>query len=281
MANGYTVDSSYLETMQIHLIEGRWFNAGDTGESGPVCVVSRDFVQQYISGRSAVGKHVINAGDPDPENGMEIVGVVGQVRDNREARIGGSFPAIYSPVQQNQRSFTIAIRSPRPAPEVIALVREKVKELDPALPLYRMGSMEDIISASFNERRMIMLLLCSFAGLALILSAIGIYGVLAYDVSKRTHEIGIRGAIGATDKQIITMVLRQGLWKAGIGLAIGLAGAFYLSGFMSSLLFDVQPTDTLAYVSVSILLLLVALLASYLPARRAARIDPIIALRSE
>ncbi|MBN2319962.1 MAG: FtsX-like permease family protein, partial [Acidobacteria bacterium] len=164
---------------------------------------------------------------------------------------------------------------------VVTLIREKVKEIDPTLSLYQTGSMEDIISSYFIERRAIMLLLCSFAGLALLLSAVGIYGVLAYDVSKRTHEIGIRGSIGATDKQITRMILRQGLWKAGVGLAIGLAGAFYLSGFMSSLLFDVKPTDTIAYVSVSVLLLLVALLASYLPARRAAHIDPIIALRSE
>jgi putative ABC transport system permease protein len=126
-----------------------------------------------------------------------------------------------------------------------------------------------------------MLLLCSFAGIVLLLCAVGIYGVLAYDVSKRTHEIGIRRAIGATDKQITALILRQGLWKAGIGLVIGMASAFYLSNFMTSLLFDVKPKDPLAYVSVSFLLLLVALFASYLPARRAARIDPIIALRSE
>ena len=141
--------------------------------------------------------------------------------------------------------------------------------------------MEDIIGASFNERRMIMLLLCSFAGIALILSAVGIYGLLAYDVSKRTHEIGIRGAIGATNKQIITMVLRQGLWKAGVGLLIGLAGAFYLSKFMTSLLFEVEPIDPLTFVLVPVLLLAVAVLASYIPARQASRIEPARALRTE
>jgi hypothetical protein len=227
--NEYRVDSSYLETMQIPLIEGRWFHAGDTGDSRPVCVVSQDFVRQYISGRSAVGKHVtFNTQEPE-ENWPEIIGVVGQVRElNLEERMGASLPVIYHPVRQCQESLlgiTIAIRSQRPAPEVVALVREKVKEIDPLLPLFGTGSMEDIIRASFNERRIIMLLLCSFAGMALILSAVGIYGVLAYDVSKRTHEIGIRGSIGATDKQITWLILRQGLWKAGIGLAIGLAGA--------------------------------------------------------
>jgi ABC-type antimicrobial peptide transport system permease subunit len=164
---------------------------------------------------------------------------------------------------------------------VIALVQEKVKALNPILPLYGTGSVEDKISASFNERRMIMLLLCSFAGLALILSAVGIYGVLAYDVSKRTHEIGIRGAIGATHRQIITMVLRQGLWKAGIGLLIGMVGALYLSKFMTSLLFEVKPIDPLTFILVPVLLLAVAVLASYIPARQASRVDPALALRTE
>jgi putative ABC transport system permease protein len=177
--------------------------------------------------------------------------------------------------------ISVLVRSQRPVHEVITLLREKVREIDPALPLYQTGSMESIISTSYNERRAIMLLLCGFAGLALILSAVGIYGVLAYDVSKRTHEIGIREAIGATHKQIITMVLRQGLWKAGIGLLIGIVGALYLSRFMTSLLFEVKPIDPLTFVLVPVLLLVVALLASYIPARQASRIEPARALRTE
>jgi ABC-type antimicrobial peptide transport system permease subunit len=126
-----------------------------------------------------------------------------------------------------------------------------------------------------------MFLLAAFAGLALFLSALGIYGVLAYDVSQRTREIGVRGAIGASHGHIIAMILKQGLWKAGVGVVIGLVGAILLSRGMTSLLFEVKPTDPVVYLAVSLVLIAVALLASYLPARRAARIDPIVALREE
>src|SRR3954466_9656085 len=126
-----------------------------------------------------------------------------------------------------------------------------------------------------------MLLLAAFAGLALFLSSLGIYGVLAYDVSQRTREIGIRGAIGATRDQIVGMILKQGLWKSGLGIVLGLAGAFLLSRYMKSLLFGVQPTDPIVYAAVSAVLIAVALSASYLPARRAAKIDPLVALRDE
>lgn len=141
--------------------------------------------------------------------------------------------------------------------------------------------MESVIDMHLNNRRGIMLLLAAFAGIALLLSAIGIYGVLAYDVSQRVREIGIRGALGATRQQVMTLILRQGLWKTTAGLVLGLGGALLLSRYMTSLLYDLQPTDPLAYAAVSILLLGVALVASYLPARRAARIDPIVALRNE
>ena len=141
--------------------------------------------------------------------------------------------------------------------------------------------MESIVSTSFDERRSILLLLGSFAGIALLLSAVGIYGVLAYDLSQRTHEIGIRGAIGATRNEVTMLILRQGLGKAGIGLVIGIVGAFQISRFMTSLLFEVKLMDPAAYVGATLLLLLVALLACYIPARRAAHMNPITSLRHE
>jgi putative ABC transport system permease protein len=183
--------------------------------------------------------------------------------------------------QQTSGGFNLLVRSQRPATEILAAMRQKLREIDPALPLYNTGTLRDTLDLMLLPRRAIMTLLAVFSGLALILAAVGLYGVLAYDVTQRTREIGIRGAIGASRAQIVAMILRQGLRKTAVGLAIGVGGAFYLTTFLRKLLFDVQGTDSLTYVGVTALLLLVALLASWLPARRAAKVDPMVALRSE
>jgi ABC-type antimicrobial peptide transport system permease subunit len=164
---------------------------------------------------------------------------------------------------------------------VVTTLRNKLREIAPSSPLFDAGPLEDALDSSFDNRRAVMLLLAAFAGLALFLSALGIYGVLAYDVSQRTREIGVRSAIGASHGQIANLILRQGLWKAGIGVALGLVGAALLSRSMTSLLFNVQPTDPVVYAAVALVLICVALLASYLPARHASKIDPLIALRDE
>jgi ABC-type antimicrobial peptide transport system permease subunit len=164
---------------------------------------------------------------------------------------------------------------------VVSALRNNVRAIDPALPLFEAGSLNEVVDSSFDNRRAVMLLLVAFAGLALFLSALGIYGVLAYDVSQRTREIGVRSAIGASRGQIVSLILQQGLWKGGIGVVLGLIGAALLSRSMTTLLFNVRPTDPAVYAAVSCVLIAVALLASYLPARRAARIDPLVALRDE
>jgi ABC-type antimicrobial peptide transport system permease subunit len=191
-------------------------------------------------------------------------------------------PFVYQVVQGGRPGgFTLFVRTDRPAGDMVSALRAKVRAIDPALPLFDAGSLEEAVDSSFDNRRAVMLLLAAFAGLALFLSALGIYAVLAYDVSQRTREIGVRTAIGASRGQISSLILRQGLWKGGIGVVLGLIGAALLSRSMTSLLFNVRPTAPAVYAAVSFVLIGVALLASYLPARRASGIDPLIALRAE
>jgi predicted permease len=281
---------SYLETMQMPLVEGRWFNDVDAYTHRPVIVVDQ-IARRFFAGRSAVGQHLtFNYPPPEKiEDWMEIVGVVGHVRDpGLEEQIETSLFYVYFPWKMTMFSnneISVLIRSERPTSEVIALLRETVKKVDPALLVFQAQPMERAISNSLGtnleSRRGIMLLLICFACIAVLLTAVGIYGVLAYDISKRTHELGIRTAIGATRKQIVWLVLWQGMKKAGVGLILGIIGALLMSRFMASFLFDVQPTDPLTYLLVSILLISISMLASYLPALRATRIEPMNALRVE
>jgi putative ABC transport system permease protein len=273
---------SYLETMRIPLIEGRWFTDAEIKENRPVCVVDKDFARRFFADRSAIGGRLNADFFPrKPEDLPEIIGVAGNVRHNGPEEKTHQ-PYLYFPLPHVQGDVvSVFVRSSRSTSDTIAMLQEKVKLLDPALPALQADSMENVIDDSFGFRRFIMLLLCCFAGIALLLAAVGIYGVLAYDVSQRTHEIGILGAIGATSQRVAVRILRQGLWKAGIGLAIGLAGALCLSHLMTDLLFEVKPSDPISYGTMSVLLLLAALLASYLPARRAAGVDPADALRYE
>ena len=274
---------SYLKTMRIPLRGGRWFNDSDM-EKGRVVVVDESFARRYFAGRNAVGQRlVLNAPPPQKdEDWLEIVGVVGNVRHNGVDYKSGQ-PFLYLPLTQTPfyGMMSVLIRTARPVSEVVALLREKVTALDPELPVYATAPLTGVISDSVSNRRGIMLLLGSFAGIALLLSAVGIYGMLAYDVARRTREIGIRSALGATRPQVVALILRQGLWKTGLGVIAGLAGAAVLSRFLTSLLFEVQPIDQLVYAAVALLLAAVAAAASWLPARRAAKVDPVIALRAE
>lgn len=271
----------YFDAMGIRLLDGRMFNADDLRPGARrVFVVDENFAKKYFPGRSPVGE-VMDTKNPNqpPETWPTIVGVVSAAKLNGlEDRSG--LPFVFVPMAAGS-AFSMVLRTSRPASEVIPLMREKLRSVDPSLPLYITGSLQENLDGMLANRRGVMWLLGAFAGIALLLSAIGIYGMLAYDVSQRTREIGIRGAIGATRAQIVAMILRQGMWKAGLGLVVGLVGAFSLSRFMSSLLFEVRPWDPLAFATVTGLLLAVSLLASWLPARRAAKVDPMVALRVE
>ena len=277
------VTPGYLQTMGLTLLEGRFYEERDLAPGQRLFVVDQSFAQKFFPNRSAIGGRFTFGNRPEKDADWPvIIGVVKDVPHNGVEEKSGN-PFIYQIMGQGGRpgGLTLFLRSERPTADLVAAMREKVRAIDPAVFLFDTGSLAKVVSSSFDSRRAVMLLLVAFAGLALFLSALGIYGVLAYDVSQRTREIGVRGAIGASREQIIGLILKQGLWKAGVGIVTGLLGAVLLSRYITSLLFAVKPTDPIVYVAVSLTLLIVALLASYLPARRAAAIDPLVALRDE
>ena len=247
-------------------------------------IVDRTFAERNFPGRSALGEEVAFGAGPFGADfhWPRVIGVVDRVNVvGLEERDGLAFVYTMMGPQQTSPGFNLLVSSRRPAADILAAMREKLHAIDPALPLYNTGTLRETLDLLLLPRRAVMWLLAVFSGLALLLAAVGLYGVLAYDVTQRTREIGIRGAIGASRAQIVMMILRQGMGKTGLGLAIGLGGAFYLTQFLSKLLFDVQGTDPFTYLGVAVTLLVVALLASWLPARRAAKVDPVIALRAE
>lgn len=277
------VTPGYAETLGLKLLEGRFYEEADRDPKRRVFVVDDSFARKFFPGKSAIGGRFSFGPRPEkPEDWPTIIGVVRDIPHNGVEEKSGN-PFIYQVMPQDARpgGLTVFVRTDRRPEELIPVLRAKVKQLDPTIFLYEVGSMEKVVGASFDNRRAVMLLLAAFAALALFLSSLGIYGVLAYDVSQRTREIGVRGAIGAAPGQIVGLILRQGIWKAGVGVAIGLVGASLLSRSMTSLLFGVAPTDPAVYAAGALVLILVALVASYLPARRAAKIDPLVALRDE
>ncbi|HUG09497.1 MAG TPA: ABC transporter permease [Opitutaceae bacterium] len=277
------VTPGYAETLGLRMLEGRFFEESDMGtEQQQRFVVDESFAKKFFPNGSAVdGRFVFGNRPEKPEDWPSIIGVTSVVPHNGVEEKSGN-PYIYQLMRGGRPGgLTLFLRTERPAADVISSLREKLVALDPGIALFDTGEMTKIVDSSHDNRRAVMLLLAAFAGLALFLSALGIYGVLAYDVSQRTREIGVRGAIGASHGQIVGLILKQGLWKSGIGVLIGLVGALFLSRAMTSLLFEVKPTDPVVYAAVALVLIAVALVASYLPARRAARIDPLVALRDE
>jgi len=277
-----TITPGYFETLGLKLIAGRFYTDADMDPKRRHFVVDESFARRYFPDGNALGGRFTFG--PRPEKDEEwptIIGIVKDVPHNGVEEKSGN-PFIYQVVQGGRPGgLTLFLRTTRPTGDTLTALREKMRAIDPGIALFDTGTLEQAIGSSFDNRRAVMTLLATFAGLALFLSALGIYGVLAYDVAQRTREIGVRSAIGASHGQIVGMVLKQGLWKSGLGVAIGLVGAFFLSRSMTSLLFNVKPTDPAVYGAVALLLIGVALLASYLPARRAARIDPLIALRDD
>lgn len=284
----YIVAPRYLETMQIPLLKGRHLSQADSAEAPAVAVIDEKLARRYWPGEDPIGKRLrfdpLDAESPWHANltsgWIAVVGVAGTVRGDGLWEDGA--PVLYLPYQQNpSRMMHLVIRAERDPLRLANAVQSKVWEVDPDQPLSFVRTMEEVPAWALSERRLMMQLLTVFAALATLLSTTGIYGVISYAVSQRTREVGIRMALGAQRGQVARMVIAQGLKVALAGVAIGIAGALALTRFLSSQLYGVTATDARTFGVACLFLILVALLACYLPARRASRVDPISALRHE
>ena len=271
------VGGDYFRSMQIPLVAGRLFNDGDTATSPPVVVIDQYLVNKYFSKRSPLGQQIRRGGPDSPP--FTIVGVVGTINSIDLGQPVAKERLYYPVTQQPRPSMAVVLKTGLNPGTLVAPVRAAVQSVDPEQPIADVRTMDQWIARSLETRRAPMLLLGLFGAVALVLSAIGIYGVLAFGVAQRVREFGIRQALGADRRTILSLVLKQGLLTVGIGIGLGLAGSTLVTRYLQSLLFGVGAHDPVVFVGVSALLLVVGLAACYLPARRATQIDPMVALR--
>jgi putative ABC transport system permease protein len=277
------VAGDYFATFKTPLLRGRVFNERDTKDSPRVVIVDQAMVDQYFPGEDPIGKRIaVDAGNDDEGNVMgEIVGVVARMRFHAVDEMA-PLPVIYCSLAQAQRtSLTLFVRSTSGLASLQRPIRDAVASIDPAQPVYDARPMFDRVQETWGTQRLLSFLFSVFAGLALTLATIGLYGLLAYTTLKRVREIGVRLALGARPSQILTLILSHGMQLLLIGSAIGLAGAIAVSHFLQRLLFEVSGVDPRIYLEVGAVLLSATFLACWVPARRASRVDPIVVLRSE
>ncbi len=273
----------YFQTMGIPLVKGRFFDARDTAEAPLVAIVSEALARKYWPGEDPVGKRITFDRIPNTQDSRwrEVVGIVGHVRS--EGLEGESRGQYYVPYAQrpNSPDLFLVVRTDAEPSSLAPSVRGAVAAVDRDLPVYRVTTMEKLVGESLAQRRFSMFLFGVFAALAMALAVVGLYGVMSYGVAQRTHEIGLRMALGAQGRDVLRMIVGQGMGLVAVGLVIGLGGAWALTRLMKSLLFGITATDPLTYAGIALLLAAVAFLASYLPARRATKVDPMEALRYE
>jgi putative ABC transport system permease protein len=292
------VTPDYFSTMNIPLQRGRYFNDRDDrswiagrdlsklneGERGiagvNVIVIDEEFARRYWPGEDAVGKRVRLGNRPEAPL-LTVVGVVGRVKMEGLSQDSKRVQGYFSFAQMPFSGMTVIAKGTSDPNQLVASMRQQVRNVDPDQPIYNVRTMNEIRSDSVAPERLNLTLLTIFAGIALVLAIVGIYGVMSYSVTQRTHEIGIRMAIGARPRDVFRMVIGHGMMLTLIGVAFGLVGAFRLTRLMATMLFGVEPTDPATFAVIAILLTLVALLACYLPSRRATKVDPVISLRYE
>ncbi len=276
------VTPGYLETLRVPVLTGRGINSGDRHGAPRAALASQSLVDRYYPDKDPIGQQIqVGFGwGYGPEEPWVIVGVVGDIRSSRVTR--APRPEIYVSQAQLAASFmSVMVRTGQGVPDVLPAIRREVRAIDPNVPLRRIEMLEETVDRQFGPARFYMMLLAVFAAVAVILSGIGLYGVIAYLVSQRTREIGIRIALGANGSDVIRMVLSQGIKPAVVGIALGVAGAFWGSQVLQSLLYNVETSDVTTFAGVTAVLFSVAILAIWMPARKASRIPPVEALRME
>src|SRR5262249_14746864 len=269
--------------MGIPLLAGRDINETDTKQSPNVAVINEVFAQRHFAGENPLGQRIkLQGQERDP---LLIVGVAGNVRHfglGEPPRPEAYVPFLQNPLSKTyERSMTIVARTKGDPGAVAGSLRAALTSLDKSLPIYALKPMTEYLRDSLSRQRFNLILLSVFGGVALALAAVGVYGVISCGVAQRTHEIGIRLALGAKRHDVLKLIVTQGLKPVLLGVVIGLGAAFSLTRWIETLLFGVRPTDPLTFAGISLLLIFIALLACWIPARRATKVDPMTALRRE
>jgi putative ABC transport system permease protein len=279
-----SISPAFLDVLRTPLIQGRGFSEADQSKTQPVAMVNETLARKFWTNGDAVGEH-IRIGGPRRQDGtpvpwMTIVGVAGDLKSN--GLDSATAPRIFVPIsQQPSYDAVVYLRSSADPGALGDLVRSEVQSVDPSVPVFGVRTMDALMTDYLAQRRFALELLGTFAGVALLLASIGIYGVMAYTFSRRINEIGIRMAMGAQRHDILKIAVGEGLLIVVFGLAAGLLGSLVLTRFLQTMLFNVKPGDPATFLAISLLLALVTLLACFVPARRASRVDPLIALRHE
>jgi putative ABC transport system permease protein len=272
------VSDDYFDTMGIRLLRGRRFDRRDATGASETVVINQTFARRFFGDNDPIGTRVKQGWPEDKTPWREIIGVVNDVRMN--SLQGDPTLQAYLPVRQmGQPSGAFVLRTSTDAAALGRSIEAAVHEVDANLPLFNIQTMDDIVGAAIGNERLTMMLLIAFACLALLMAAIGVFGVTAYSVSQRTHEVGIRMALGAKPSSVLAMILRQEMSACLIGIAVGIGGALFLASLLESLLFGVTARDSVTLTVAALVLLFVTLIACTIPARRATRVDPATALR--
>ncbi|HEY7545022.1 MAG TPA: FtsX-like permease family protein, partial [Blastocatellia bacterium] len=268
-----TVD--YFKAMEIPLVKGRYFTEQDTSDSVLVTIIDETMASEYFPGVDPIGRRIRMQ-----NRAWQIVGVVGHVKNygvNAPSRV----EAFFSHEQLPAQMMTLALKTEGDPTAIVAAARNAVHEIDPNLPVYNIRTMNEAVAGTVSNERAVLILLGVFAAVALLLAVLGIYGVISSSVSQRTNEIGVRMALGATRADVLNLVLKQGLILTLIGVGVGIAAALALTRFLSSMLYGVGATDAMTFIAAPVVMAAIALAAIYVPARRATKVDPMIALRYE